>query len=426
MALTDTAVRQAKAKDKPYTIKDIDGLSLFVAASGTKSWHFRFSWHSKQLRISLGTYPELSLRDARLLRDQARSLLARGIDPREHRRVEKEAQANTLTFAQFAQIWKDFKFKKLDAGRPLNEDKKRGRQGSKVTIERYLHKDMLPVLGKLPMKHITRGDVLEVQRRIEARGSYGIAEKVRGWLHELFRYAVVVGEIDINPATDLDVVAMPQRPEKHNPFLKMSEMPELMAAIHNYQGAMQTQLGLRLLLLTGVRTGELRYAEPEQFDLGKALWTIPAEEVKQLQRRVRTSDEIIPPYLVPLPRQAVEIVKTLLSYRFSSQRYLLCHYSEPRVAISENTLNGALRRMGFKDRLTGHGIRATLSTALNELRYDEDYIEAQLSHASKNKIRGTYNHAEYVEQRRQMMQDWADRLDAWETEGLARLGGPER
>lgn len=197
-----------------------------------------------------------------------------------------------------------------------------------------------------------------------------------------------------------------KRQNQCNPYLTMAEMSELMAKLNTYQGARQTVLGIRLLLLTGVRTGELRYAEPHQFDLKAAIWRIPPEEVKQLQRQVRTKNGKIPPYLVPLSRQAVAIIEELLAYRSLAQRYLLCHRSEPLVPISENILNGALKRMGYKDRLTGHGIRATLSTALNGLRYDKDLVEAQLSHADKDAVRDTYNHAKYVDERRKMMQEW--------------------
>lgn len=413
--LSDLAIRRAKASCKPYTLKDGAGLYLNVNPNGTKNWLFRFYWHNRQKRISFGIYPAVDLKQARCKRQKAQELLAQGIDPRQPREINGDA----VTFAQYARHWKTFKLKKLSAGKPI-EDKRGGRQGIPVQIERYMRIDMLPLLGNKAMVDITRADVLAVQRKIETRGALSIAEKVRGWLNELFRQAVAESVIDSNPAADLDIIALPQKPTQHNPCLRMAEMPELLAAIHHYQGSLQTQLGLKLLLMTGVRTGELRYAEPQQFDLDNALWKIPPEEVKQLKRKIRMVDEAVPSYLVPLPRQAVNIVKELMTYMTPSQRYLLCHYSEPRMAISENTLNGALRRMGFKNRLTGHGIRATLSTALNELRYDKDYIEAQLSHADKNQIRGTYNHAEYVEQRRQMMQEWADKLDQWEAEGLAQ------
>lgn len=424
MALTHTVIRQARPKAKAYILNDIEGLSLYVASNGSKYWHFRFSWRGRQQRISFGNYPEISLKDARELRDKARSQVAKGIDPRDQREETKPMQSapGVPTFAEFAERWKDFKLKQLKARLlPAAQNKRNGRQGTKEQIERYLRLDMLPLLGHLPMTHISRRDVLAVQAKIEARGSCSIAEKVRSWLNELFRYAVALEVIPINPAADMDIVALPAGPVQHNPYLTMAEMPELMAKLANYQGARQTVLGLRLLLLTGVRTGELRYAEPHQFDLKAAIWRIPPEEVKQLQRQVRTKNGKIPPYLVPLSRQAVAIIEELLAYRSPAQRYLLCHCSEPLVPISENTLNGALKRMGYKDRLTGHGIRATLSTALNELRYDKDLVEAQLSHADKDAVRDTYNHAKYVEERRKMMQDWADRLDEWEREGLRRL-----
>jgi len=418
MALKDVTIRQAKSTDKPYTLKDYDGLFLFVAVNGTKSWHFRFSWHGKEVRISLGTYPELGLKEARELRDQARECVAKGIDPRRHRK--KQAESNALTFERFAQEWKVRKLKKLGS-KPSKEKKNGGRQGVEIQIDRYMRLDILPVLGHMALKDITRADVLMVQERIERRGALSIAEKVRGWLNEIFRSAMALGAIDANPAADLDVIGIPYRRNKHNPHLEMSEMPELMGKIHYANTTRQTELALRLLLLTGVRTGELRFAEPDQFDFDDAIWRVPPEDVKQLQRIVIETDAKVPHYLVPLSRQAVEIVKELMSYMTLGQRYLLSSRSDPRQTTSENTINGALKRLGFKGRLTGHGIRGTLSTALNELGYHEDWVEAQLSHKGKNRVRATYNHAEYIGQRAMMMQEWADRLDQWEAEGVAQL-----
>lgn len=178
--------------------------------------------------------------------------------------------------------------------------------------------------------------------------------------------------LEQNPASDLDVFALPKPPAANNPFLRMHELPALLAAIQGYGGANQTRLGLQLLLLTGVRTGELRQATPDQFDLENRLWVIPPEIVKQLQSEMRKSGRQaakIPPYIVPLSVQALEIVHQLLSNVVPAQRYLLAHYSDLSKRISENTLNNALRRMGYADRLTGHGIRATISTELNEIGY---------------------------------------------------------
>ena len=176
-------------------------------------------------------------------------------------------------------------------------------------------------------------------------------------------------------------------------------------------------MGLRLLLLTGVRTGELRLATPDQFDLERGLWIIPPTVVKQLQLKLRNENrrsDTIPPYIVPLSVQALEIIRFMLERMKPAQHYLFTHASNLKKRISENTLNGALKRMGYKDQLTGHGIRATLSTALNEIGYPKPWIEAQLSHSDPNKVSAAYNHAEYIEQRRHMMQDWADRLDLFE------------
>lgn len=411
MALSDVSVRQVKPKAKSFTLKDFDGLYLFVAPTGCKSWHFRYQFNGKGVRISLGTYPELSLREARQLRDDARTLVAKGIDPRKARALSIEdaddGVCESISFACFAERWKTFKFRRLSLGGSSLS----GRQSTLVQIERYFRKDLLPALGKLPLSGVRRGDLSRVLQQIEERGALSIAEKCRSWLNELFRYAMVEELIDYNPAADLDMVAMPQKPIQHNPFLRMDELPEFLQALSHYQGALQTQLGIKLLLLTGVRTGELRKAQADQFDLANGLWNIPAEHVKQLKKQVRSTNKQLPPYIVPLSCQAVEVIEQLLSISYPKQKYLLCHRSDPHLGISENTLNQGLRRMGYKDRLTGHGIRATLSTALNEMGYPKEWIEAQLSHSDKDQIRATYNHALYIEQRHKMMQEWADWLD---------------
>jgi integrase len=194
----------------------------------------------------------------------------------------------------------------------------------------------------------------------------------------------------------------------------MNELPELLRAIEEYEGEYQTRRGLRLLLLTCVRTCELRRAMPEQFDLERGLWIIPSCHVKQLSRKKRKTGEEIPPYIVPLSTQAREIVLDLLDRMTPSQTYLLRNRKDPQRCLCESALNAALKRMGYANRLTGHGMRASFSTAFNEIGYPEAWIEAQLSHSDPNAIRAAYNHAEYVEQRRRMMQDWADRLDLLE------------
>ena len=410
MALSDLVVRQAKATGKAYTLPDIDGLSLAVTATGSKSWHFRYYWMKEPKRMSLGTYPEVSLREARALRDEARALVAKDINPRLHRK-QKRAAVKLAGENTFEAI-----YKKWLAHRELGL--KKGRQTTLSILPRVFAKDVLPLLGKRSIYDIKRPDLLEVIARIERRKALSVAEKVRTWFNQMFRYAlVVVPGLEQNPASDLDVVALPLPPVNHNPFLRMAELPKLLQRLRKYRGRLQTQLGLRLLLFTGVRTGELRLATPDQFDLDRGLWIIPPEVVKQLQvdmRRKRQLPKDIPPYIVPLSVQAIEIVRHLLEQFKPAQHYLFRHDSELKKRMSENTLNGALKRMGYRDLLTGHGIRGTMSTALNEIGYPKVWVDAQLSHVDPNKVSATYNHAEYVEQRRRMMQDWADRLDLFE------------
>ncbi|HDT1677159.1 TPA: tyrosine-type recombinase/integrase [Enterobacter hormaechei subsp. steigerwaltii] len=410
MALSDMAARNAKATGKAYTVSDIDGLSLAVSPTGGKTWHYRYYWAGKQKRMSLGTYPEVGLREARALRDAARALLAKGINPRADRKQKRQAVrlADEHTFQAVFDKWVEHRRLVL----------KEGRQSTLTQILRIFKKDILPTLGKRPIYEIQRPDLLEVVARIERRKALSVAEKVRTWFRQMFRYAlIIVPGLPQNPAFDLDVVALPMPPVRHNPFLRMDELPAMLSRLRKYHGRLQTQLGLRLLLLTGVRTGELRLATPDQFHLDQGLWIIPPEVVKQLQLEMRKEGKRpgdIPPYIVPLSAQAMEIVQHMLEQFKPAQRYLFSHGWDLKKRISENTLNQALKRMGYTDQLTGHGIRATISTALNEIGYPKVWVDAQLSHSDPDKVSAAYNHAEYVEQRRRMMQDWADRLDLFE------------
>ena len=411
MALSDLTVRQAKAADKTYSLPDTDGLGLVVAPTGGKSWHLRYYWLGKQKRISLGNYPEIGLREARTLRDEARALLARGINPHTDRKQKRHAVklAADYTFKAVFDAWVEHRRKEL----------KEGRQSTLSQILRIFGKDVLPALGKMSIYDIRRPQLLGVLARIEERKAFTTAEKVRTWLSQLFRYALVIVEgLEANPASDLDVVAEPKPPVSHNPYLHLPELPNFLQKLRRYNPrGWQTQLGIRLLFLTGVRTGELRLATPDQFDLDRGLWIIPPQIVKQLQDEMRKAGkrpQDVPPYIVPLSLQAIEIVRYLLGVMRPAQVHLLTHRSELKKRVSENTLNAALKRMGYEDQLTGHGIRGTISTALNEIGYPKIWVDAQLSHSDPNKVSSAYNHAKYVEPRRRMMQDWADRLDLLE------------
>lgn len=396
--LTDTAVRQAKPKEKPYSLSDIDGLSLFVHNKGGKSWHFRYTLAGKRQRISLGTYPEFSLREAREMTIAARKLVASGTRP-EPAALRGQQRDDVPTFAQVAQRWQE-----LRKGRLKTES----RRGSLSQSQRYLEKDILPTLGNKKITDIKRSDTLRVLRKVEERGAFDVAKKVRTWMAQIFRHAIAEGFIELNPASDLDVVAAVGPRTKNNPIISFAEIPDFVSDIEKTRLSRLTQIGLHLLLLTGVRTGELRQCRVEQLALDKGLWIIPPEEVKQLHRKVLVKE--VEPYIVPLSKQAIGFFEELIRYT-GHYTYLFAGRNDPTKMMSENTLNLGIKRMGWGDRLTGHGIRGTLSTALYESGlWNGDWIEAQLSHADPNPVRAAYNHASYVEQRREMMQWWADQF----------------
>lgn len=401
MALTDTQLRTLKAREKTYTINDMDGLSIRVLTSGTRTWQFRYRLGGKSHRISFGIYPEITLREARDLRDRARAKVAKGECPRSVRESEGYSAAeNTASFAEVAERWQELRIGRL---------KSESRQGSVSQSQRYLNSEILPVIGGKPITEVTRAEVLKILRKIEARGALNVAEKVRTWLSQIFRHAIAEGHIQLNPASDLDVVALPVPKPRHNPALRLSEVPDFIEALDAAQSmSIITRLGIKILLLTAVRTGELRQASLEQIDLDAGIWTVPAEAVKQLH--AATQKGHVDDYLVPLSRQAIEAFQELLPLtgRF---KYLFPNRNDPNKQMSENTINMGVKRLGYEGRLTGHGIRGTVSTALYESGlWEGSWIEAQLSHADGNKSRASYNHASYVEQRREMMQWWADQI----------------
>lgn len=401
MPLTDTQLRTLKAREKIYTINDMDGLAVRVLTSGTRTWQFRYQLDGKGHQFSFGVYPEITLREARDMRDRARVLLARGECPRSVRKNLPEKTDDALVkFADVAERWQELRIGRL---------KSESRQGSISQSQRYLAKEVLPAIGNKPVVDVTRAEVLAILRRIEARGALNVATKVRTWLSQIFRHAIAEGHITLNPASDLDVVAKPVPKPRHNPSLKLSEVPEFIQALNAAQDmSIITRLGIKILLLTAVRTGELRQAALSHIDLDAGIWTIPAGAVKQLH--AATQKGHVDDYLVPLSRQAIEAFKELIPLT-GKYKYLFPNRNDPHKQMSENTVNVGVKRLGYEGRLTGHGIRGTVSTALYESgKWEGSWIEAQLSHADGNKSRASYNHASYVEQRRGMMQWWADQI----------------
>jgi len=388
MPLSDTAIRSAKPKDKLYRLADSGGLCLEVAPTGSKLWRYRYRFNGKAKMLALGAYPAVTLLKARQSRDSARQYLVEGIDPAEQRKADKQAQATIgLTFETLAREWFAY-------------NAPRWAESTRYKANLYLENDLIPVIGARPIKAVTRPELVELVRKVEARGTLNAAGKIRQWLHQIFRYGLARGVVDSNPATDLDVVAAPAKAVRHHPHISFAELPELLGKIDSTNINILTRCAIRLLTLTAVRPGELRTAPWSEFDLDTATWTIPKERMKA--RR---------PHVVPLPRQAVVILRELEEI---SGGYPLLFPGQQKSdrPMSENTINKALRLMGYEGRQTGHGFRHLLSTELNGRGYNRDWIERQLAHGDSDEIRDTYNHANYLEQRREMMQAWADSIDA--------------
>ena len=384
MALTDTAVRNAKPTDKPYKKADERGLYLLVKPAG-RYWRFDYRFAGKRKTLALGVYPDVSLADARQRRDDARKLIAAGTDPGEVKRVQKIESRNTLEV--IAREWhskQSIKWAESHAAKILDR----------------LEKNVFPWLGSRPINSITSRDILPLLQRIESRGAIETAHRVKQYISQIYRYAVALGCADYDPAAALRNALTPIKTTHHASITDPKAIGGLLRALDGYSGSFVTRCALRLAPLVFVRPGELRQAEWTEFDLAKAEWRIPAERMKMKA-----------PHLVPLSRQAVEILQELHPLT-GHGRYVFPSVRSTARPMSENTVNAALRRMGFtKDEMTGHGFRSTASTLLNEQGWHRDAIERQLAHSERDAVRAAYNYAEHLPERQRMMQAWADYLD---------------
>ena len=388
MKLNARQVDAAKPREKAYKLADGAGLYLEVVPSGSRYWRMKYRFNGKEKRMAFGVYPAVSLAQARALRDDAKKKLAEGIDPSLAKKEEKlvrDVQLNN-TFQAVALEWHGTKVSRWS-------------EGYASDIIEAFNKDIFPYIGQQPVNEIKPLVLLNVLRRIESRGATEKAKKVRQRCSEVFRYAIVTGRAEYNPAADL-TSAMSGHESKHYPFLTVEELPDFFKALAGYTGSPLVVLAARLLILTGVRTGELRGAFWSEFDLEKAVWEIPAERMKMKR-----------PHLVPLSTQALEIVQQL---KVMSGQYPLVFpgRNDPRKTMSEASINRVFKRIGYTGRVTGNGFRHTMSTILHEEGFNTAWIETQLAHVDKNAIRGTYNHALYLEGRREMMQWYADYINA--------------
>ncbi|HCD4857301.1 TPA: tyrosine-type recombinase/integrase, partial [Klebsiella pneumoniae] len=379
MKLNARQVDAAKPKEKAYKLADGAGLYLEVVPSGSRYWRMKYRFNGKEKRMAFGVYPAVSLAQARALRDEAKKKLAEGIDPSFAKKEEKLVRDVRLhnTFQAVALEWHGTKVSRWS-------------EGYASDIIEAFNKDIFPYIGQQPVNEIKPLVLLNVLRRMESRGATEKAKKVRQRCSEVFRYAIVTGRAEYNPAADL-TSAMSGHESKHYPFLTVEELPDFFKALSGYTGSPLIVLAARLLILTGVRTGELRGAFWSEFDLEKAVWEIPAERMKMKR-----------PHLLPLSTQALEIVQQL---KVMSGQYPLVFpgRNDPRKTMSEASINQVFKRIGYTGKVTGHGFRHTMSTILHEEGFNTAWIETQLAHVDKNAISGTYNHAQYMEGRREMM-----------------------
>lgn len=385
MALTDTAAKQAKPRETGYTIPDSLGLSLYVAPSGVKSWHFRFTWLGKQVRISIGTYPETGLKEARARRDEAREDIANGVDPRDSRREKKAGMiaAGGQTFRRVYDEWLAFRKGSISPG-------------TYRVISNAMALDVLPTLGDRQIDAIKRADVIALIRRVEKRGSVATAVKVRQRMSQVFSYAIATGVIEANPTAEMHAVTEKMGQHKPHPFLPFSEMPRIMVAIRDCASGQQLKAALMLMIYTASRPGEVRHAEWSEIDLDAAIWTTPAAKMKM--RRDHT---------VPLSTQAIAILKSMLPIT-GDKRYVFINRNSTTAPIGTNYANNVMDSCGLTGIQSPHGFRHLFSTEMNGRGYNRDWIERQLAHADSSFIRDVYNHATYIDQRRGMMQEWAN------------------
>lgn len=387
MALTARQVETARPREKEYKLADERGLFLLVKPNGGRYWRMKYRVAGKEKKLSIGVYPDISLAEARLKRDDARKVLAEGGDPSEKKQIEKLTKKLTVenTFKALALEWHHHKLASWS-------------DSYAESVLEALEKDIFPHVGKRPVAEILPLEMLEVLRMIERRGALEKMRKVRQYCNQIFRYAIATGRATINPAAELTGTLTPPK-TGHFPHLSISELPEFLDKLAAYHGSPITRMATSLLLLTGVRTIELRAAEWSEFDFDNALWSIPEARMKMRRK-----------HLVPLSDQVVAILRELQS--LTGQYRLVfpgrCDINKP---MSEASINMVLKRIGYDKRATGHGFRHTLSTILHEHRFNTAWIEMQLAHVDKNSIRGTYNHALYLDDRRVMMQWYADFVD---------------
>lgn len=391
MSLTDTAIRNSKPGSTATKLTDGAGLYLILSPSGGKWWRFDYRFERKRKTLALGIYPDVGLKDARSRRDVARKQLTDGIDPAEQRKAEKaaRAEAGANTFEVVAREWHAQRAKSIE-------------QSTLLGIMMRMEKHLFPWLGNKSISSISAPSLLTVLRRAEAQELGETPRRLRQYCGQIFRYAIATGRAERDPAGDLRGALKPHKPRHHAAVVDPKAVGALLRAIDSYSGEPATKAALQLAPLVFVRPGELRRAEWAEFDLEAAIWRIPADRMKMRDA-----------HIVPLSRQSVSVLRDIFPITYRRSVYVFPSIRSARRPMSENTITGALRRLGYsRDEMTGHGFRSTASTLLNEQGWNRDAIERQLAHSERDGVRAAYNRAEYLAERVQMMQAWADYLDS--------------
>ncbi|MBS3894684.1 transposase [Hafnia paralvei ATCC 29927] len=403
MALTDMAVRNAKCPtDKKFIkIYDADKLYLFVFSTGSKRWRFLYHFNGKPQTYLIGPYPEISLAEARLRRDDAKRQLANGVDPNQEKREEKKGHTNIRTFEAVAREWhkSNRKWSKDHAKRIL------------TSLETHL----FPALGECDITKLNTRDLLAPVKVVEARDNIDTAGRLQSRITNIMRYAVQNAYISYNPALDMKGAISSQKAE-HHPALPFKGVADLLEKMNSYRGQPLTILAIRLALLIFIRSSELRFARWPEIDFKRALWTLPdkREEITGVRFSTRGA-KMCTPHLIPLCKQAVDILEQI--HEISGEFDLIFTGAHnPYKPMSENTINKALRKMGFDTRtdICGHGFRTMACSAMIESGlWSKDAVERQMSHQERSNVRAAYIYlAEHLDERKQMMQWWADYLDA--------------
>ncbi|EQB8110634.1 tyrosine-type recombinase/integrase [Escherichia coli] len=408
MALTDIKVRTAKPTDKQYKLTDGSGMHLLVHPNGSKYWRLQYRFDGKQKMLALGVYPDVSLADARTRRDDARNLLANNIDPGDKKKSDKIEQEEARTFEQLAVEW--------------HATNKKWSEEHSRRVLKSLEDNLFPAIGKRNIADLKTRDLLAPIKAVELSGRLEVASRLQQRTTAIMRYAVQSGLLDYNPAQEM-VGAVASSNRQHRPALQLKRIPELLRRIDSYTGRPLTRLAVELTLLVFIRSSELRFARWSEIDFETSMWTIPAEReaidgVKHSQRgsKMRT------PHLVPLSHQALAILKDV--YKLSGDRdFVFIGDHDHRKPMSENTVNKALRVMGYdtKVEVCGHGFRTMACSSLIESGlWSRDAVERQMSHMERNSVRAAYIHkAEHLDERRLMLQWWADFLDANRESGVS-------